>query len=108
VIDGRAEDSFMAADGRIIPLPSTVVDDLSGLVEAQIAQLGRGRFEIRLVPGARYDADAGRAKALRNVERLFGPGQQVTFRMLERIPRSASGKLKSAIVLADTPAEHGG
>lgn len=99
VIDGRVEDSFVAADGRIIPLPSTVVDDLTGLLEAQIVQLCRGHFEIRMVPGAGYDADAERERALRNVERLIGPGQVVTFRICSSIPRSKSGKLKPSIVL---------
>ena len=44
LVDGRVEDSFTAADGRPIPLPSTVIDDLSGVREAQIAQLARGRY----------------------------------------------------------------
>lgn len=98
-IDGRAEDSFRAADGRTIPLPSSIVDDLTGVVEAQVAQAGAGRFEIRVVPGAGFDAEACRGQALRNVDRLVGPGQQVEFRVLQRIPRSASGKLRSAVVL---------
>lgn len=107
VVDGRAEDSFVAADGRIIPLPSTVVDDLDGLVEAQIAQLGRGRFEIRVVPSEGYDLDAGKARALRNVERVIGPGQQVSFRTLDRIPRSTSGKLKTAVVVGSSATADG-
>lgn len=102
-VDGRAEDSFVSADGRVIPLPSSVVDDLDGLLEAQIAQLAPGRFEIRLVPGPSFDPDAGRARALRNVERLIGPGQEVTFRTFDRIPRSANGKLKPAIVAGPPP-----
>jgi phenylacetate-CoA ligase len=106
-VDGRIEDSFVAADGRIIPLPSTVVDDLTGLVEAQIAQLGQGRFEIRMVPGTGYDPDVERGRALRNVERLIGPGQIVTFRTMDRLPRSNSGKLRPAIVVADGPATDG-
>ncbi len=101
-VDGRVEDSFMAADGRTIPLPCTVVDDLDGLLEAQIAQLAQGRFEIRMVPGAGFDEEAERARALRNVDRLFGPGQHVTIRTVDRLPRSSSGKVKSAIVIGDT------
>lgn len=101
MVDGRAEDSFVAADGRLIPLPSIVLDDLDGLVEAQIAQLARGRFEIRMVPAPGCDVDAAKSQTLRNVERLIGSGQHVTFRTLERIPRSASGKLKGAIVVDD-------
>jgi phenylacetate-CoA ligase len=98
-LDGRAEDSFVAADGRIIPLPSTVVDDLDGLVEAQIAQLAQGRFEIRMVPAEGYDVEAGKARALRNIERLIGPGQHVSFRLFDRIPRTGGGKLKTAVVV---------
>jgi phenylacetate-CoA ligase len=97
-VDGRVEDSFVAADGRIIPLPGTVVDDLDGLVEAQIVQLAQGRFEIRMVPADGYDVDTGKARALRNVERLIGPGQQVSFRIVDRIPRTGGGKLKTAVV----------
>jgi phenylacetate-CoA ligase len=107
-IDGRVEDSFIAADGRAIPLPSLVVDDLDGLLEAQIAQLGQGRFEIRIVPGAGFDAEAGRVRAMRNVDRLFGPGQQVTIRTVDRLPRSSSGKVKAAVVDSDEPTPVGG
>jgi phenylacetate-CoA ligase len=99
-IIGRAEDAFVAADGRPIPLPSTVVDDLTGLVEVQIAQLAPGRFEVRIVPGRDFDASVTRVQVLRNVERLIGPGQQVTIRPMDRIPRSRAGKLKGALIVA--------
>jgi len=98
-VAGRSEDAFVAADGRLIPLPSTIVDDLSGLVEAQIAQLGPGRFEVRVVPGHGFDAAANRAHVLDNVERLVGPGQDVTIRQMDRVPRSPAGKLKTALIL---------
>jgi phenylacetate-CoA ligase len=97
-IDGRQEDHFIAADGRIIPLPSSVIDDLDGLVEAQIVQLAQGRFEIRLVPGPDCNLAAVRARALLNVDQLIGPSQHTTIRVVDRIPRTASGKLKSAMV----------
>ena len=49
-IDGRVEDTFTAADGQPLPLPHTVVKNLVGLREVQVAQLAPGRFEFRLVP----------------------------------------------------------
>jgi phenylacetate-CoA ligase len=98
-IAGRSEDAFVAADGRLIPLPSTVVDDLVGIDEAQIAQLAPGRFEVRVVPGRGFDAAANRTQVLRNIERLIGPGQDVTISRMDRIPRSGSGKLRTALVL---------
>lgn len=100
-IHGRVEDGFTAADGRPIPLPSTVVDDLVGVREAQIVQQAAGRFEIRVVPGAGFDEPAVEAAVRKNVDRLFGPDQDVTFVVLENIPRSRSGKLKSAVVAGE-------
>ena len=97
-IDGRAEDSFIAADGRTLPLPSTVLDSLVGLREVQIAQLAQGRFEVRLVPGPDCDLEAVKRAAGASVEHYFGPGQTVTFRELSRIPRSSSGKLRNSVV----------
>jgi phenylacetate-CoA ligase len=96
-IDGRVEDAFTAADGRILPSPGIVVDDLVGLREVQVAQLAPGRFEFRLVPTPDTDLDAVRAQADWNVDHYFGPGQTVTFRILDTIPRAPSGKLKPAI-----------
>lgn len=101
LVDGRIEDSFTAADGRPIPLPSSVVDDLSGVREAQIAQLARGRFEVRLAPAAGFDERAVDSAIRRNVERYIGVGQHVTLRVMPRIPRSNSGKLKPAVVEGD-------
>jgi phenylacetate-CoA ligase len=97
-IDGRVEDVFTAADGRPLPLPSTVVDHLVGLREAQIAQLAPGRFEIRFVPMAGTDVAAVQEQARKSVEKYFGPGQTVTFRVLDRVPRGPSGKLKPAVL----------
>ena len=100
-IDGRAEDAFTAADGRPIPLPATIVDDLTGLQETQIVQRAPGVFEVRMVPGVGFDRAVSEALARENINRLVGPGQTVTFVQMERIPRSASGKLRPAIVVND-------
>jgi phenylacetate-CoA ligase len=110
-IDGRVEDAFTAGDGRPLPLPHTVIKNLLGCQEVQVAQLAPGRFEFRLVPGPDCDLDAVRRQATHNVDKYFGPDQIVTFRVLDRIPRSPSGKLKAAIRLDDPahllPEDHG-
>lgn len=97
-IAGRVEDSFTAADGRPIPLPASVIDSLEGVREAQIAQLARGRFEVRVTPADDFREDAVRRAVEHNIERLIGPGQTVKFSVLQSLPRSTSGKLKSAVV----------
>jgi phenylacetate-CoA ligase len=101
LVDGRVEDSFTAADGRPIPLPSLVIDDLSGVREAQIAQLARGRYEVRVAPAAGFDEPAVEETIRRNIERICGAGQHVTLRIMPRIPRSNSGKLKPSVVEGD-------
>jgi phenylacetate-CoA ligase len=100
-IDGRKEDAFTAADGRPIPLPGTIIDCLPGLREAQAVQRAPGHFEIRMVPGEQFDRAATTNLARRNIERLIGPGQSVTFAEMTRIPRASSGKLKTTLVLND-------
>jgi phenylacetate-CoA ligase len=100
-VDGRVEDAFTAADGRPIPLPGEVVDNLSGVREAQIAQLAQGRYEVRVAPAAGFDESAVEESIRRNVAHVIGAGQHVTVRIMPRLPRSKSGKLKSAVVEGD-------
>ncbi|MCF3940148.1 MULTISPECIES: phenylacetate--CoA ligase family protein [Gordonia] len=104
-IDGRIEDSFTAADGRTLPLPATVVDDLTGLREAQIVQLAPGNFEVRVVPGKDYDGAATAEQVRRNVDWLFGRGQQVTLRVVSSLSGSSGGKVKSSYVASSSEVE---
>ncbi|MEC3955852.1 phenylacetate--CoA ligase family protein [Nocardia sp. CDC153] len=98
VVDGRVEDTFVSADGRPLPLPSSIVDDLTGLREAQIAQLRPGVFELRVVPGTGFSEARTTAHARRNIARQFGSGQELRVRVFDVLPRPASGKLKTAVV----------
>ena len=103
-IDGRVEDCFTSADGRPLPLPSTVIDDLINVREAQVAQRGPGRFEVRVVPIAGSDLQALTAQIRANVDRYFGPGQAVSVRVVDAIPRTAQGKVKSSVIDPDDSA----
>jgi phenylacetate-CoA ligase len=100
-IDGRVEDCFTSADGRPLPLPSTVIDDLINVREAQIAQRGPGRFEVRVVPVPSSDLQALTAQIRANVDRYFGQGQVVSVRVVDAIPRTAQGKVKSSVIDPD-------
>ena len=97
-IDGRVEDTFLAADGRPLPLPSVILDDLVGVHEFQVVQLSAGRFEVRVVPGAAYDKVRTTTQIRHNVNRQYGAGQTVTIRTLSALPRPASGKLRVSVV----------
>jgi phenylacetate-CoA ligase len=101
VIDGRVEDSFTGADGRRVPQPASIFDNLVGLKEAQVRQRAPGSFLVLLVPGRRYDGAVAQAQVRRNVEDLFGAGQVVSIEIVDRVPRTAAGKLKAAVVEND-------
>ncbi|MBE7161909.1 MAG: phenylacetate--CoA ligase family protein [Williamsia herbipolensis] len=98
-IAGRAEDVFTAADGRALPVPSTVVDDLVGVRGVQIVQHRAGDFEVRVVPGGGWDAEVTDRQVRRNVDRMFGPGQRVTITTLDTLSTPDGGKVKSAYVV---------
>lgn len=99
LIGGRAEDLVRAADGRPVPLASTVIDDLTGLKEVQFVQHRPGVFEVRMVPGAGYDRAASETVARDNLLAMAGPGNELTFSEWDALPRSGSGKLKMILVL---------
>jgi phenylacetate-CoA ligase len=100
-VQGRSEDAVRAADGRLVPLPHRVLNDLLGVREAQLVQRRPGDFELRMVPGPGFDADELDRRARRNLERVVGPGQRLTTAVVERIPRQPSGKLRPVLVLPD-------
>ena len=82
-------------------MPSIVTTDLVNVHEAQIAQRGPGRFEVRVVPIAGSDLQALTAQIRTNVDRYFGPGQVVSVCVVDAIPRTATGKLKNAVIDPD-------
>ncbi|WP_433503784.1 hypothetical protein ACQP04_29440 [Pseudonocardia halophobica] len=98
-LDGRKEDYFVAADGRLVPLPHRLIKNLTGLTEVQAVQLSPGRFEFRLVPGPGFDISSVQAMVRDNVGHVVGPGQEVTFREMSHIPRTVGGKLPSTVRL---------
>ena len=102
-IDGRVSDCFTSADGRPLPMPSIVTTDLINVREAQIAQRGPGRFEVRVVPIAGSDLQAITAQIRANVDHYFGPGQAVSVRVVDAIPRTAQGKVKNSVIDPDGP-----
>jgi phenylacetate-CoA ligase len=82
-------------------MPSIVTTDLVSVREAQIAQRGPGRFEVRVVPLAGSDLQALTAQIRANVDRYFGPGQDVSVRVVDAIPRTARGKAKNSVIDPD-------
>lgn len=99
LVGGRTEDLVRTAEGRPLPLASAIVDDLTGLREAQFVQHRPGVFEIRMVPGAGYDRAAVERRARENLRLMGGPADTLRFTEMDAIPRSGSGKLRLVLVL---------
>jgi phenylacetate-CoA ligase len=104
-VDGRVEETFTAADGRPIPLPHCLIKNLIGMRETQVVQHAPGDFEIRMVPGTAFNRKSVEELARKNVEQLIGPGQRLSFQVVEQVPRTAAGKLKAAVLLNDRLAQ---
>ncbi|TVZ04479.1 phenylacetate--CoA ligase family protein [Trebonia kvetii] len=100
-VDGRHEEPFTSADGRSLPMPAIVTDNLDNVHQAQVAQLAPGRFEVRVVPAARLDLQAATAQVQANVDRYFGPGQAVTVRVVDTIPLTGQGKARNSVIDPD-------
>jgi len=97
-VSGRQEDAFTTADGRRVVQPSAPIVHVRGIREGQVAQLAPGVFEVRMAlrPGA--DPGAVRAEVAARADRYYGPGQTLRFRLVDRVPRSGSGKLRPSVV----------
>ena len=50
------------------------------------------------MPAAGFDLQALTAQTRTNIDRLFGPGQAVNVCVVDAIPRTATGKLKSSVI----------
>jgi phenylacetate-coenzyme A ligase PaaK-like adenylate-forming protein len=102
-IEGRVEDILRARDGRPIPLASRLLNELVGVRESQLVQERPGVFAVLLVPGRGFDATRTQAQLRAGIERLMGPGQELTVTTTEAIVRSATGKARPVRVLAGDP-----
>jgi phenylacetate-coenzyme A ligase PaaK-like adenylate-forming protein len=94
-VTGKYEDTlYGACDQPISPsIVTFAFKSLRGIERSQVAQIARGRWEIRIVPGAGFDA-AQRRLLVENVRRLVDPGLQVVVREVADIPRTSAHKYR--------------
>ena len=102
-VEGRVEDILRARDGRPIPLAGRLLNELVGVRESQLVQERPGVFAVLLVPGRGFDASRTQAMLRAGIDRLMGPGQELTVTTTEAIVRSATGKSRPVRVRAADP-----
>jgi phenylacetate-CoA ligase len=94
-IQGKFEDTIFGKSGNPIS-PSVltfVLKGLSDIRKTQIAQVGDGKWEVRIVPDADYSAAVG--DALReNIRTMVDAEVSVNLRIVEDIPTTEAGKFR--------------
>lgn len=92
---GKVEDQLFDRDG--VPVSASIITfafkGLSNIRKSQVAQVGPGRWEVRLVPDAGY-GDADGEALLANFGKYISNKLDVSLRIVDDIPLLASGKYK--------------
>ncbi len=94
-VTGKYEDTLFGSQGQRIS-PSVVTfafKGLRGIKYSQVAQVGDGLWEIRVVPAVEFD-EAERNRLIENVRELVDPGLQVRVREVAEIPRTSAHKYR--------------
>lgn len=101
ILEGRADDFLTALDGRIIsptvfsPYP---FESLKGMKEFKVVQERKDKLTIQIVAKEDFPIDNQIFEmARREIERVFGEGVQVDFKILEKIDKDSSGKLRKIV-----------
>ncbi|MEJ0037129.1 MAG: hypothetical protein WDO68_13795 [Gammaproteobacteria bacterium] len=94
-VTGKFEDTLYGARGqRISPSVVTFIfKSLHGIQRSQVAQVGAGAWEIRVVPAAGY-GQAQRSRLVQNVRELVDPDISVTIREVDDIARTSAHKYR--------------
>ena len=94
-VTGKWEDRIFGGDGAFVS-PSVLTFAFKGLQNikrTQVAQVGPGRWEVRVVPAPAFRAD-DRQKLIDNIHNLVDPGVNVQVVLRNELPCTASGKFR--------------
>jgi len=94
-VSGKYEDTLYGAKGQPIS-PSVVTfifKSLQGIQRSQVAQVGAGEWEIRVVPADGY-GQSQRRQLVENVRKLVDPDINVTIREVDDIERTSAQKYR--------------
>jgi phenylacetate-coenzyme A ligase PaaK-like adenylate-forming protein len=94
-VTGKYEDAVFGSRGQPIsrPVVSSAFKGLAHVKQSQVAQVGDGRWEIRVVPLQGFDAEE-RERLIRNIRNLVDPDLHVEVTEVADIPRMTSAKYK--------------
>ena len=94
-IHGKFEDVLYGSAGNAIS-PSIITFAFKGVANiesSQVAQMGSGSWEVRIVPGVDYSDDDG-AQIIRNIHESVDGGLSVKLLLKDKIERTKAGKYR--------------
>jgi len=95
-IDGRKEDYIILKNGARLGRMDHIFKDLVNIREAQIHQSAAGKIEVRIAKGTNYSSGDD-AQLMRELRKRVGEESEIAIKYMERLPRSARGKLRFII-----------
>jgi phenylacetate-CoA ligase len=99
-LEGRVDDTVTTVDGRRIGRFGSLFRGNGEIRECQIVQLAPGRFRFLVVPGDTFSAAAlERTRAAAHAR--LGVASEVTFELVDRIPRGPNGKFRAVVVMKE-------
>ncbi len=101
-IEGRLEDHVITPDGRKLIGMNQVFEYAKNAREIQIFQQDTKGIEFRIVATKQFDNEDKNA-LIREFQRRAGKEMKISFKMVDTLERSATGKLKAVISQISTP-----
>ncbi|MAT39915.1 MAG: hypothetical protein CL946_09965 [Ectothiorhodospiraceae bacterium] len=96
-VDGRGDDMIYTKDGKCVAALRDFAIDTAGIRLMQIIQEKKGSAVINIVPEKDY-SDEAIQQIQENIDERLGAGHlDVTFRIVEDVERSPSGKIRLVI-----------
>ena len=94
-IHGKFEDVLLGSTGSVIS-PSIITfafKGVSNIESSQVAQVGPGAWEVRVVPGPGYSQSDG-AQIVKNIHAAIDSGLSVELLLKDKIERTSAGKYR--------------
>ena len=95
-IDGRREDYVLLPDGAVIGCVAHIIETQTRIREGQVYQPDPRNVVLRVVKARDY-ARRDEASLMREARALLGHDIHIEIEYLDRVPRTAAGKLRSVI-----------
>ena len=101
IMEGREDDFLVATDGRIIP-PTVFFPypfkDFEGIRQFRVVQEKRDQLTIQIAAKENFLVNGKMLETAKmEIQKLFGENMQVDFRIVDKIDRDSSGKLRKVV-----------